>query len=407
MGAKGAVATTLLAAKYTLELGNTNAFAVPSDGEAAFSHLGLPKLGDLILGGWDIVPDSYSASCATHEVVPKHLLAALSERLDRTDIYPGILTERNQTLEQLCVSERAQGRMRDLEFSTSVFTKRPFAELVKSVEYDITDFRAKHKLSQLLVVNVASTDRQTPPSNVFKSLKEFEAGLVRNDPAITSAMIYAYAAIKHGCPIVNFTPSTMMDIPALIEFAHTNKVALAGKDGKTGQTLYKSCIAAMLRHRGLKLKGWYSTNILGNRDGQVLNDPAHRATKIETKSAVLEKILGYNDFDHQIHIHYYKPRGDSKEAWDSIDFSGWFDVPMQMKIDWLGDDSVLAAPLVFDLIRWVAFFSAHGEYGILPQLAAYFKHPMGTEEYDFFRQVEWLRTHVVTRYGAYKTGQHH
>ncbi|MBI4342263.1 MAG: inositol-3-phosphate synthase [Candidatus Omnitrophica bacterium] len=401
IGSKGAVATTLLAAKAAMAQGLVASFPVPSEVEPAYAGLGLAQLSDLVFGGWDIVPDSYARSCEIHGVVPKHIARDIAGALDRTDVYPAIMTERNETIEKLCRSPHASQRMQDVDFAPTVFMKRPFPELVKSLEYDIADFRKKHRPDVLVMVNVASTDRQIVLTDVHQSLEAFEAGLKRSDPAITAGMLYAYAGIRNGCHLINFTPSMMMDIPALEAFAKAKGTAMAGKDGKTGQTLYKTIIAGMLKHRHLKLRGWYSTNILGNRDGQVLHDPAHRATKIEAKSAVLEKILGYADYDHQVHIHYYPPRGDAKEAWDSIDFSGWFDVPMQMKIDWLGDDSVLAAPLVFDLIRWVAFFGGQGEAGVLPQLAAYFKHPLGTGEYEFFRQTEMLKQHVGTRYGRH------
>ena len=399
IGSKGAVATTLLAAKASAEQGLVTAFPVPSDVEPAFRALGLASLSDLVFGGWDIVPDSYARSCEIHGVVPKHIARDIAATLDRTDIYPAIMTERNETIERLCRSPQASERMQDVDFTPTVFTKRPFLELVKSLEYDIADFRKKHRPDLVVMVNVASTDKQAALGSVHQTIDAFEAGLKRSDPTITAGMLYAYAGIKHGCHLINFTPSMMMDLPALEQYAKAKGVAMAGKDGKTGQTLYKTVIAGMLKQRNLKLRGWYSTNILGNRDGQVLNDPAHRATKIDAKSAVLEKILGYADYDHQVHIHYYPPRGDAKEAWDSIDFSSWFDVPMQMKIDWLGDDSVLAAPLVFDLIRWVAFFAGEGESGPLAHLAAYFKHPLGTEEYEFFNQMEMLRAHVRQRYG--------
>ena len=211
-------------------------------------------------------------------------------------------------------------------------------------------------------------------------------------------MLYAYAAIKNGCHYINFTPSLTAEVPALIDMAVQAKVGLAGRDGKTGQTLYKTVLAPLFRERALKLKGWYSINILGNRDGLVLKEEKHKAAKIKSKTAVLESIVGYNDFDHQVHIHYYPPRGDAKEAWDNIDFSGWFDVPMQMKINWLGEDSILAAPLVCDLIRWVDFFTTHKEYGVFSQLASYFKDPLGCHEHDFFKQVQLLREHVLKKY---------
>ena len=330
--------------------------------------------------------------------MPRHIIPSIASELDKIDVFPAILVEHDETIEKLLESDDAQPRMKNVDFATTVFTKRPLKELIQSIEFDITGFKRRHNVEKMIIVNLASTEKPAMLGKVHDSLEAFEKGINNNDVSITTGMIYAYTAIKNNAHIVNFTPSTVWEIPALIEFAEKRKIALAGRDGKTGQTLYKTAIAPMLKHRALKLTGWYSTNILGNRDGQVLNDPGHKATKIDSKKAVLNEIMGYDNFDHQVHIHYYLPRGDSKEAWDNVDFTGWFNVPMQMKIDWLGDDSILAAPLVADLIRWVNFFTEKGECGILTHLASYFKQPMGTKECDFFKQIAMLKNHVTEKY---------
>ncbi len=400
IGSKGAVATTVMAAQAASRLSFEFTFRLPSQVEPIYTDLGLIDFSQVVFGGWDIVSDSYAKSCEVHDIVPKHIVQKIAGELDKTDIYPAILVEADEAIEKILTEGTTHPRMRDLEFATTVFTKRNLSELIRSVEYDILDFRQKHGLKKVIIVNLASTEKSVKLNPVHSSLSLFETGIKNNDKSITAGMIYAYTAIKNGCHFVNFTPSMTAEIPALVEFAKAKKVTLTGKDGKTGQTLYKTAIAPLLKHRALKLTGWYSTNILGNRDGQVLQDPEHRATKIDSKSAVLDKIMGYKDFDHQVHIHYYKPRGDSKEAWDNIDFTGWFDVPMQMKVDWLGDDSILAAPLVFDLIRWVHFFSDKGESGILTQLASYFKTPLGTEENDYFKQLDMLKDHVLQKYAT-------
>jgi len=397
IGSKGSVATTLIAAQCAMRKNVPLKFQLPSEMDRDFDKLGLIDLTDIVFGGWDIVSDSYSRSCEHHNVVPKHIMPDIAGELDKTDVSPAVMVGHDKTIEGLLATEDAQPRMKNIDFATTVFTKRPLVELIKSLEYDILGFKKKHKLSKIIVINLASTEKSVRLTDLHESLKKFQEGIKSNDPGITTGMLYAYTAIKNGAHVINFTPSIIADVPALIEFAKKNKVALAGKDGKTGQTLYKTAIAPMLKHRALKLTGWYSTNILGNRDGQVLNDPEHRATKIDSKKQVLKNIMGYDDFDHQVHIHYYPPRGDSKEAWDNIDFTGWFNVSMQMKIDWLGDDSILAAPLVADLIRWVDFFTNKGECGVLAQLASYFKHPMGTQECDFFNQVNILKSHVTKR----------
>ena len=397
IGAKGAVSTTLLSAYCAILEGLNFHFAVPSESEELYKSLKLKNLSDFTFGGWDVVNDSYSKSCEIHNVLQLHIIDKIRSRLDGLDIYPAIVVNPDHTLQEL-LSSSPSPRMQDPEFATTVFTKRPLMELVKSIEYDICEFIDKHHLGKCLVVNLASTDKPAQRAPCHEKFELFEKALSENSLLVTSGMVYAYTALKNRCHFVNFTPSLTVEIPALIEYAQEQKVCIAGSDGKTGQTLYKTAIAPMLKHRGLRLTGWYSTNILGNRDGIILNDPEHCSTKIQSKSKVLKNILGYDDFDHQVHIHYYKPRGDAKEAWDNIDFSGWFNTPMQMKIDWLGDDSILAAPLVADLIRWVDFFSDHGEYGVLSQLSSYFKQPFGTDECDFFKQVQSLKEHVGRSY---------
>ncbi|MDH4027995.1 MAG: inositol-3-phosphate synthase [Nitrospirota bacterium] len=402
IGSKGAVATTIIAAQCAIKKGLGLSFGLPSETEEAYAGLGLINFEDIVFGGWDIVKDPYSQSCLTHNVVPKHIQNEITDIIDKTDVFPAILVDHDSTIDEILSSETENPRMKDVDFSTAIFTKRPLPELIKSVEYDIEAFKTKHKVKKVVMVNLSSTEKPAKMSDVHRSISAFEKGIKNSDPSISTSMVYAYTAIKNNCHIVNFTPSIMFDVPALLEFAKKKNVALTGKDGKTGQTLYKTTLAPMLKHRALKLTGWYSTNILGNRDGQVLNDPEHCASKIGTKKSVLSKIMGYSDFDHQVHIHYYLPRGDSKEAWDNIDFTGWFDTQMQMKIDWLGDDSILAAPLVTDLIRWIDFFSDKGECGILPQLASYFKEPIGSDEYDFSRQVDLLRAYCIKNYAKAK-----
>jgi myo-inositol-1-phosphate synthase len=203
--------------------------------------------------------------------------------------------------------------------------------------------------------------------------------------------LYAYAGIETGCAFIDFTPNVTLDVPGVQELAVHSGVPIAGRDGSTGQTLMKTLLAEMLQARNLKLEGWYSTNILGNNDGMVLSRPEHREVKMHDKLSVLEPILGYNTFSHAVDITYYPPRGDSKEAWDSIDFIGWFSLPMTMKIDWQGRDSILAAPLVLDLCKHLQFALAKGAIGIQSHLAIYFKQPIGTGVLPFSVAVRRLK----------------
>lgn len=386
VGSKGSVATTLLAAQSAKRRNSNLSFKCPSEFDPDYASLGLIDFSDITFGGWDLFSDSYSNACLSHGVVSSIIVDQIARDMDRIPSFSAISVFEDESITRLLIEE--------------IPSNQPLLELIEKVENDISLFKKQNNVSKVIIVNLASTAKPITLSPVHMSLEAFEEGIQRNDRAITSGMIYAYAAIKQGCHLINFTPSIMFDIPALLELAHQEKAALVGKDGKTGQTLYKTVIAPMLKQRGLKLTGWYSTNILGNQDGKILNDPDHCASKINSKSGVLNQIFGYDDFDHQVHIHYYNPRGDVKEAWDSIDFKGWFDSPMQMKINWIGNDSILAAPLVLDLIRWVDLFTDHEENGILPQLASYFKVPLGTEEQDFFKQVDMLKKHVNGKYRA-------
>ena len=244
------------------------------------------------------------------------------------------------------------------------------------------------------MVNLASTERYIEVDDVHRTLAAFEAGLDASDPRISPAMKYLYVACQLGIPHCNFTPS-LSKIPALEELAERRGVPIAGEDGKTGQTMLKSVLAPAFAIRQLHVEGWFSTNILGNNDGLVLDDPASCKTKVTSKMKVLDDILGYQvGGSHQVHIHYYKPRGDAKEAWDNIDLVGFLGERMQLKIDFLGKDSILAAPLVIDLVRLLDLAKRHEERGIQRQLSVFFKAPYHTigerPQHDLFKQHDML-----------------
>nr|MBC8554266.1 inositol-3-phosphate synthase [Candidatus Brocadiales bacterium] len=223
-------------------------------------------------------------------------------------------------------------------------------------------------------------------TGTYDNLEGFRKAITNNDEGLTSGMLYAYAAIEENCPFVDFTPNVTLETGALLELADVKNVPLAGRDGNTGQTLMKTVLGQMLKIRNLKLDGWYSTNILGNNDGKVLARNEHSEIKMRDKLGVLEPLLGYGDFDHKVNIEYFAPRGDNKEAWDSIDFLGWLDQSISVKINWLGRDSILAAPLILDLIRLVEYAQRKGEKGIQSHLAMYFKNPLGTKARGFYDQ---------------------
>jgi myo-inositol-1-phosphate synthase len=247
-----------------------------------------------------------------------------------------------------------------------------------------------------------STEIFLEPDDVHKTLHGFEQGLKADHPAITPSMIYAYAALQSGVPFGNGAPNLSVDIPALQELAAEKGVPICGKDFKTGQTLMKTIIAPGLKARMLGVHGWFSTNILGNRDGDVLHDPGSFRTKEQSKLSVLDYILQpdlyedmYAHYEHQVHIHYYKPRGDNKEGWDNIDIFGWLDYPMQIKLNFLCRDSILAAPVALDVVLFLDLAQRCGLRGIQEWLSFYFKSPMCAPflypEHDLFIQLTKLK----------------
>ena len=247
-----------------------------------------------------------------------------------------------------------------------------------------------------------STEVYLQPSEVHSSLKKFEKGLKKDDPQITSSMIYAYAALSLGIPYANGAPNLSVDFPAMVELAQRKHAPICGKDFKTGQTLMKTIIAPGLKSRLIGLSGWFSTNILGNRDGEVLDEPQSLKTKEESKLSVLDQILQpqlypelYKDYHHQVRINYYPPRGDNKEGWDNIDIFGWLGYPMQIKVNFLCRDSILAAPLCLDLVLFLDLAQRTRMYGIQEWLSFYFKSPQCAPqlypEHDLFIQLMKLK----------------
>jgi len=270
-------------------------------------------------------------------------------------------------------------------------------ELAEQLMEDIRQFKDRSGVDRLVMIWTGSTEIYIKPAEVHQSLEKFERAMRENHPDIAPSMIYAYAALKMGIPHINGAPNLTTDIPAMVELADRTGAPIAGKDFKTGQTLMKTIIAPGLKARLLGLEGWFSTNILGNRDGEVLDDPESFKTKEESKLSVLEYILQpelypdlYANFYHKVRINYYPPRGDNKEGWDNIDIFGWMGYPMQIKIDFLCRDSILAAPIVLDLVLFTDLAQRAGMKGILEWLSFYFKSPMHAPElypeHDLFIQ---------------------
>jgi myo-inositol-1-phosphate synthase len=346
----------------------------------------LAGLDDLVFGGWDPIPDDALTAARKAGVLEEKHLAPIADFLAGIKPMPAVF-------DQKYVS-RLSG--------TNVKKGKSKRDLAEQLRQDIRDFKAKHKLDRIVMVWCASTEVYIKAGPQHATIEQFEKAMDRNDEAIAPSMLYAWAAIMEGVPFANGAPNLTVDTPALLQLAVARGVPLSGKDFKTGQTWMKTIIAPGLKARMLGLAGWYSTNILGNRDGEVLDDPASFKTKEESKLSVLHTILQpelypelYNGFSHVVRINYYPPRGDNKEGWDNIDIVGWMGYPMQIKVNFLCRDSILAAPIVLDLALFMDFSHRAGMKGIQEWLSFYFKSPMAAQglqpEHDLFIQQTKLK----------------
>jgi myo-inositol-1-phosphate synthase len=346
----------------------------------------LAALDDLVFGGWDIFEDDCYAAARTAGVIETSLLDKVRPELERIRPWPAVFDRR--------YVKRLDG--------PNVKKGRNKKELAEQVVSDIRTFKSDNQLDRLVMIWCGSTEVFMTESPAHANIESFERALEQDDPAIPSSMVYAYAAIKEGIPYANAAPNLTADIPALVALAARTKAPLAGKDLKTGQTLIKTIIAPGLKARLLGVEGWYSTNILGNRDGEVLDDPESFKTKEESKKSVLDYILQpqlypdlYGHLCHVVRINYYPPRGDNKEGWDNIDLVGWLGYPMQLKINFLCRDSILAAPIVVDVALFLDLAKRAGMAGIQEWLSFYFKSPVHAPglypEHDLFIQLMKLK----------------
>ena len=347
----------------------------------------LAGLDDLVFGGWDVFKDDSYEAASHAGVLDQKTLDALEDKLRTVKPWPAVFDQRY---------------VRRLEGSHVKQSKGTKMELVRMVQEDIEQFKEENGLERLVMIWCGSTEVFLQEEEVHQSLEAFEAGLERNHEAITPSMIYAYAALSQGIPFLNGAPNLTVDIPAMVELARLKGAPIAGKDFKTGQTLMKTLLSPGLKARMLGVNGWFSTNILGNRDGEILDDPESFKTKEESKLGVLEYILQphlypelYGDIYHKVRINYYPPRGDEKEGWDNIDIFGWLGYPMQIKVDFLCRDSILAAPLVLDLVLFADLAKRAGMGGVQEWLSFYFKSPMTAPdlypEHDLFIQLMKLK----------------
>jgi len=395
----GAVATTFMAGVESIRIGRSK--PIGSLTQMATIRLGkrtdhrsplikdfipLASLDDIVFGAWDPIPDDALTAARQAGVLDERDLAPIAEFLAAIKPMPAVFD--NHYVTRINGANVKKGK-----------NKR---ELGEALRQDIRDFKAKHKLDRLVVVWCASTEIYLKPGPAHATIAAFEKAMEDNDDQIAPSMLYAWAAIMEGVPFCNGAPNLSVDIPALLELANEKGVPISGKDFKTGQTWLKTVIAPGIKARMLGLKGWYSTNILGNRDGEVLDDPASFKTKEASKLSVLHAILQpdqypdlYKDFSHVVRINYYPPRGDNKEGWDNIDIVGWMNYPMQIKVNFLCRDSILAAPIVLDLALFSDFAHRAGMKGIQEWLSFYYKSPMAAAglqpEHDLFIQQTKLK----------------
>jgi myo-inositol-1-phosphate synthase len=349
----------------------------------------LAGLDDLVFTGWDIFEDDMYAAAKNAGVLDRELL-------DQVKPFLGSIKPRKAVFDHNYV-KKIDG--------PNVKKGKNKMDLVEQVRADICDFKKSSGATRLITIWCGSTESYIEPTAAHQSLKAFEKALTQNDENIAPSMIYAYASLMESVPFANGAPNLTVDIPAMHELSRKNNAPICGKDFKTGQTLIKTILAPGFKARMIGLNGWFSMNILGNRDGEVLEDPGSFKTKEESKLSVLEHILQpelypdlYGNFTHKVRINYYPPRGDNKEGWDNIDIFGWLGYPMQIKVDFLCRDSILAAPIVLDLVLFMDLAQRSAELrglGIQEWLSFYFKSPMTAPglypEHDLFIQLMKLK----------------
>lgn len=394
----GAVATTTIAGVYAVNkglgqpIGSLTQMGRMRMGKRTKVNKPLIKdvvpiqpLKNVVFGGWDIFTDNVYEAAVNADVLDQNLLKKLKAPLSKIKPMKAVF-DKNYV-------KKLDGK--------NVKKGKTKMDLAKAIMKDIANFKKENKLDRMVMVWCGSTEIYIKEGKVHQTIKSIEKGLVENHPDIAPSMIYAYAAIKSGVPYANGAPNLSCDVPGMVELAKQNNVPIAGKDFKTGQTLMKTILAPGFKARALGIEGWFSTNILGNRDGEVLDDPDNFKTKEVSKLGVLEQILEpeihpelYKDLYHKVRINYYPPRGDAKEGWDNIDIRGWLNYPMQIKVDFLCRDSILAAPIVLDLALFLDLASRAGMGGIQEWLSFYLKSPQAMKglhvEHDIFKQLAKL-----------------
>ncbi len=386
IGAFGGVGSTAALGLSALARGLTDTTALTT-ALPMFDGADLDPFDAFVVGGHDIRQGSFwNTACELNQragVFNTAMLEACKQDLSAwsANVRPGTIIHSGSIIAEMADMDQA---------------KKPASprDAIARFKADLSEFRDRNRLHQVVVINVASTEPPFVESDAHRTLTGLNAALDANDSsALPASSLYAYAALDLGMPYVNFTPSFGADAPALIELAQKRKTSVGGKDGKTGETMLKSVLAPMFADRNLHILSWVGHNIFGNRDGIVLNDPANKASKIKSKDALLSEIVGYKP-QTLVSIEYIESLDDWKTAWDHIHFRGFLGTKMILQFIWQGCDSLLAAPFVIDLARLSLLANRRGESGLLKHLSAFFKSPMGVNEHHFFRQFAWLEEYA-------------
>lgn len=359
VGVLGVNATTLIAGVSAMKKG-LYPYQYGITESVNFSALNLISLDDMIFGGWDYHNTAMTECLVEYRTLPYSVVEQISD-INSTTVYKGIWTSKDIPVEK--------------KFDY-LYVPSSIEDGIAHIKDDIADFRNRHQLDTVIVVYLGSPSKAVNEQLLVASYEQIRNSAVDDVP---SSVIYAVAALESGAHFVDFTPSETLDFSFINELAIQNNAQLSGRDGSTGQTMLKLVVADMLRIRALHLDAWFSTNILGNHDGYVLSMPEYCKAKIEDKTLGIQQLLGYDDYEHLVTINYFGKRNDSKESWDSVDFSGWLNTPMTLKLNWHGEDAMLAAPIILDLIRLIDYNERIKLCGFQKQLGVFYKHPYGSE----------------------------
>ncbi len=375
VGLNGVNASTLISGCTAMQLGDVSKqYGITSSPD--LENISFSDLDDFIFSGWDYFDANQYDLYKEYGIVKFPNTEKFIEKLKRIKPFKGIHTEKDILIE---------------ERFNHFISPNNIAEALEILENDIDEFINKCSVENVIVIYLGSPSRKSLPELKKLSYKEI---LTLDINEVPSSLLYAIAAIKKCSHFVDFTPSETLEFDFLWSLAEQYGVQISGRDGSTGQTMIKLTIANMLKIRNLRLNAWYSTNILGNHDGYILSNADYCETKIEDKMNNIAPLLGYSDFEHKVTIDYFKTRFDSKESWDSIDFSGWLNMPMKLKINWQGEDAILSAPLLLDIIRLIAFGAEKNLVGFQKQLGLFYKHPFGCEGMS----LECMYNHLIQFY---------